>query len=462
MLKHNIIRRVGNGFNALFWLEPWIGNEPLKLQFPRLFSISTRQSATVFSCGKWDGFSWVWSLNWTRSFRPRDLEEWNRLRLILESAHLSSLEDDSFSWTPSKLGFFTVKSLSFELAKASSVDRSKIISWKKLWQGLIPPRVEIFTWMALLGKISSKVLLARRCIIPPDDVLCILCNEYHESADHLLLQCSFARNVWVWWLGLWNLSWAFPRSLGEAFEQWAFIGAPPFLKKVWRAIFLIIIWSIWKERNSRIFRNVVSSQAQIHDLILTRLSWWIKGWGSSFPYSCEEIIRNPLSLSWAEPRASSILLAPISEKFWSPPPKNFFKWNVDASVNGSQSMSAIGGALRNDRGHFMCMFSSPIPPIEINGAEVFAIYRAIQVSMSYEILRNGPLQIESDSANAVKWCNEDQGGPWNLRFQLNYIRNARREWLGLSIFHKGRSSNVVADALARQGLVRNAEFLAWI
>lgn len=110
----------------------------------------------------------------------------------------------------------------------------------------------------------------------------------------------------------------------------------------------------------------------------------------------------------------------------------------------------------------MCMFSSPILSIEINSAEVLAIFRAIQISFSYENLRKAPLRIESDSVNAVKWCNKVQGGPWNLRFQLNYIRNARREWLGLSISHKGRSSNVVADIPAKQGLVRNAKFFAWI
>ena len=125
-------------------------------------------------------------------------------------------------------------------------------------------------------------------------------------------------------------------------------------------------------------------------------------------------------------------------------------------------MSAIGGVLRNNFGHFMCVFSSPVPLIEINSAEILAIYRAIQITMAHENMMKLKLIIESDSLNAVRWCNEDTGGPWNLNFQLNYIRNARNQWLDLSIVHKGRSSNMVADILAKQGLVRDAEFLAWL
>lgn len=169
----------------------------------------------------------------------------------------------------------------------------------------------------------------------------------------------------------------FPHLLHEAFEQWFIFDAPLFLKKVWSDIFPIITWSIWKERNSRIFRSISCSLSQIKDLILTRLSWWIKGWGSSFPYTCDEIIRNPISLSWYESRSSHAMVALISDALWIPPSIETIKWNVDASVNPLLSMSAIGGVLRNNMGHCICVFSIPIPPIEMNSAAVMAIFRAI-------------------------------------------------------------------------------------
>ena len=81
--------------------------------------------------------------------------------------------------------------------------------------------------------------------------------------------------------------------------------------------------------------------------------------------------------------------------------------------------------------------------------------------MSRECLKNRNIIIESDSKNAVQWCSEKSGGPWNLGFPLNFIRNARRSWLNISIIHKGRETNMVADTMAKQGLSRLDEFLAW-
>lgn len=189
----------------------------------------------------------------------------------------------------------------------------------------------------------------------------------------------------------------------------------------------------------------------------------MKGWRDSHPYSHEDILRNPMCLMWARPNGKLGHIPSLpTDQNWSPPPFGSLKWNVDASVNRVQSASAIGGVLRNCSSKFMCMFSSPIPAIEINCAEILAIFRAVQISIKCERFKNHPLVIESDSSNAVRWCNDDSGGPWNMNFQLNFIRNARKGGLNLEIIHRSRATNIVADSLAKQGLVRDAEFIAWL
>lgn len=62
---------------------------------------------------------------------------------------------------------------------------------------------------------------------------------------------------------------------------------------------------------------------------------------------------------------------------------------------------AIGGVLRNQDGNVICLFSSPIPNVEINHAEILAIYRAIRIFRSYERLHSFHLIVESDSFNVV-------------------------------------------------------------
>ena len=215
--------------------------------------------------------------------------------------------------------------------------------------------------------------------------------------------------------------------------------------------------------NARIFNNISCSSNQIFELALLRLRWWISGWTERFPYSFNDILHNPSCLMWSD--SSGVVTTSKSTKqviHWESPPEDHLKWNVDASVFNLPHRAAIGGVLRNSRGNFTCMFSSPIPPIEINCAEVLAIYRAIQISLRSHSISNHPiLMIESDSHNAVKWSNEDIGGPWNMILQLNFIRRARKRG-EVRIIHRGRGSNIVADLLAKQGHTRSDEFIAWI
>lgn len=154
-LKSKIRKVVGNGRNSLFWMDTWVGVVPLKKYFPRLFSIAANPHASVASCGSWIQGRWEWNLEWIRNLRPRDLLEWSNLQSLLEKVCISRVSEDSLIWTPHKLGIFSVKSCSTELAKPSLHLHSKVAIWKRLWRGLIPPRVEVFSWLALLEKLGQ-------------------------------------------------------------------------------------------------------------------------------------------------------------------------------------------------------------------------------------------------------------------------------------------------------------------
>lgn len=334
---------------------------------------------------------------------------------------------------------------------------------KGIWVGLVPHRIELFVWLALMGKINTRSKLAALGIIQSNCNICPLCMIEAESPEHLLLHCSVASQIWLWWIELWQISWVFPFSLKDAFSQWCWPKKSPFFKKVWSAVFFIILWTLWKERNQRIFTNQSSSIKIMKEMVLLRLGWWISGWKENFPYNPMDIMRNPACLQWSSNlEISKANHIGKNDVIWCPPASHTIKWNVDASVHTFKSRSAIGGVLRNHSGNFMCLFSSPIPFMEINSAEILAIFRAVKITSSNKDLKGVKLIIESDSKNAVLWCNSDCGGPWNLNFQLSFIRNARKGGLELMIVHRSRSANVVADSMAKQGLHRKSEFIAWM
>ena len=462
MISSCIRRKVGNGEDTLFWQDIWIGDKPLKNMFPRIFRLSPNQLGTISAMGFWDGAEWKWTIGWKRPLRPQDTREEQELLKLLQQVSLSPLDNDLLIWAPCKNGNFSVNSVVMELSKQNSQRTNK--SFKGLWKGLVPFRIEIFLWLAIQEKLNTKAKLGRLGIIPVAESVCTFCGLWPESPSHLLLHCQFSWALWAWWLQIWELKWVPPSSLYEAFFQWQFPSHNPFFKKIWCAIFFIIPWTLWKERNTRCFENKANNQAHLQNLVLLRLSWWIKGWNDAFSYTSDDVIRNPMCLKWAKIKSLDRRISRDSsnkDANWLPPPDNFMKWNVDASLQPLSQKSAIGGVLRGSDGKFKCLFSCPIPLMEINHAEVFAIHRAIRILLASDYLNSSGVIIESDSANAVKWCNGETPAPWSLNFIINFIRRSMLSSPGISITYKNRESNIVADSLARQGLLRLDDFVAW-
>ena len=231
--------KIWNREDTYFWHSLWLSDTVLKSSFPRLFSISGLPLAKVASMGLWRDGLWVWDPPWTRPLRPRDVDEWAALSALLNQVSLSPIEKDELIWIHHKTGTFSVKSFYEEFAKNS--EAQLVLVAKKIWKNLIPHRIEIFLWLALLGKIATKSKLAHMNIIPPSKNLCPFCKSGPEDVAHLMIHCIFSQAIWAWWLGLWELNWVWPENLELAFSQWHFPGKNSFFKKLWIASFMVIV-----------------------------------------------------------------------------------------------------------------------------------------------------------------------------------------------------------------------------
>lgn len=56
------------GLLTSFWKDPWIEGIPLKVTFPRFFSISQAQEGKVSEFVKWEDGWIIWDIRWRRSF----------------------------------------------------------------------------------------------------------------------------------------------------------------------------------------------------------------------------------------------------------------------------------------------------------------------------------------------------------------------------------------------------------
>ena len=153
----------------------------------------------------------------------------------------------------SKEGTFLVSSF----FAATSGGHSLINPLHRIWKLKFPPRVMVFSWLALRGGILTIDNLRRRRKIIVN--ACPMCLADEESVEHLLLNCKVAKGLWSEVLSWFHCSWTQLRSIRGLFEAWLLEVGSNRGRILWRTAFPALLWIIWKERNSRCFEDSSTS-----------------------------------------------------------------------------------------------------------------------------------------------------------------------------------------------------------
>ena len=85
-----------------------------------------------------------------------------------------------------------------------------------------------------------------------------MCKKDGETMPHLLLHCSFVRELWDMVLGLFGVHWVLPRDVVDLLACWQGRVERHRNNTIWKAIPHCLMWCIWHERNARILRGVHS------------------------------------------------------------------------------------------------------------------------------------------------------------------------------------------------------------
>ncbi|XP_058003906.1 uncharacterized protein LOC131180582 [Hevea brasiliensis] len=144
------------------------------------------------------------------------------------------------------------------------------------------------------------------------------------------------------------------------------------------------IWSLWLDRNDKVFNGKDSSTFDSYAIILHLLSPWVKALDADFPYSATDLFITSESIrSWTNhPKCRRV--SP-----WIAPTLSSFNRNVDGSSLGRPR----------------CMDS--------NAAELLAIRKALEISVPLPILKEGsfPIYLESNLQVVVSWVLDSPSAP---------------------------------------------------
>ncbi|KAJ1420415.1 Reverse transcriptase zinc-binding domain [Sesbania bispinosa] len=157
------------------------------------------------------------------------------------------------AWKFSINGEFTIKT-AYEFIMELSAEKQHMdevfkIIWS--WQG--PSRIYFFVWKVLQGRLLTNSERLRRGMTNTD--LCPRCHSAPETLMHLLRDCEVVAELWESLINQRNWSSFFSLRQDQWIRKNLGFSNHNVAGVAWSFIFPIGIWSLWKDRNSLVFKQ---------------------------------------------------------------------------------------------------------------------------------------------------------------------------------------------------------------
>ncbi|KAJ0805669.1 putative RNA-directed DNA polymerase [Helianthus annuus] len=179
---------VRGGAEVAFWVDTWAVSEPLQALFPLLFQLEKFKGCLVAERVRLgpNGATWRW--DWRRQpLSTEEMLEFQQLNDILQHVSVSS-GPDQWVWNLDPSGQFNVGSIKNSINILNRVRPDYVVKWN----GWVPKKVGMVAWRAQVERLLTRVALSRRGV-PVQSADCVLCGEYNETSDHILVSCDFAQ-----------------------------------------------------------------------------------------------------------------------------------------------------------------------------------------------------------------------------------------------------------------------------
>jgi len=225
--------------------------------------------------------------------------------------------------------------------------------WNQIWRIKMPPRIKIFLRRATRGCLPTRVRLQTRGVTCP--VHCPFCNEPKDSL-HALFLCNIISSCWQL-SGL--RSKISPVIQNQADISVIILEILQRLDHNQRPIFSTLIWSIWKNRNNKVWNDKSEACQAIWDKAKALLASWTNAQKVKQRMSITQVTR-------------------LIEK-WTKPSLDRYKCNVDASFSEPLDMVGIGICIRDEEGAFVLAWTEWFSPItDVDIGEALGLLKALE------------------------------------------------------------------------------------
>ncbi|XP_026437824.1 uncharacterized protein LOC113336045 [Papaver somniferum] len=231
---------IKNGHNILFWKDPWNGNQTFQMRFPSLFKLSRKRDVIVAQMINEYG---AWDLDFRRNVKEEEVGEVTLLLQVTGEPLLSS-DNDQWQW----------KHKIFYVANCySTLDLDGYLSFphKQIWNARVPLKVSFLVWtLCHKGAPTLDYLYRAGKVQNPE---CLFCAAAVETGDHLFLHFKETAKLWSYFLDSFGLSWTFSQDVKSTIWEWKNKKGRKMIKKIWGLLPFAIWWTIWNERNNKLY-----------------------------------------------------------------------------------------------------------------------------------------------------------------------------------------------------------------
>jgi len=409
---------IGTGETISVWNEPWL-KEPICLQ----------PSTEV-------QFMWD-ALTVAHLFKPNQ-KLWNEKFIhyvfddgttnkILQTPLLPSVRADAAVWRHEINGLYSVRSAYRDICNHHDTMLHHRVPrhWNTIWNLKLPPKIKNFLWRICRNCLLTRVRLIAKGIDCPN--ICAVCMEKDEDEKHLFFECDKSIVCWQRF-NLWNSiyhCWSPNVSCHELiFAILQQLDIPQ------QQIFAVTLWSIWKQRNNRVWNDVVETTQQVSERAEAFLNSW---------KSVQRIKTN-----------NHVNTVHHDATRWTKPALGRFKCNVDATFSNSLNRVGLGACIRDADGNFVAgrtSFLSPLHDVEMG--EALGLLQAMQWAKELNMVS---MDFETDSKIVADSIYKGVGASNFMAIIQDCRHLLATDLVNSDVSFIRRQANDVAPSLAREAL----------